>query len=92
MTDHATDTGIIQVLLDRLNQQRLPQLLELKERVGRGEKLNEFDVKHLQDVAGAAAQVSPLLDRHPEYKPLVSQVIGLYKEITAKALENEQKS
>jgi hypothetical protein len=92
MSNDSMDNGVIKVLLDRFNEQRLPLLLELKERVYRGEKLNVLDVKHLEDIAETARQISPALERHPEFKPLVAQVIGLYKEITSKALENEQKS
>ena len=36
--------------------------------------------------------LTPLIKRNPEYAPLVAQVIGLYKEIADKALENEKKS
>jgi hypothetical protein len=92
MRDEAMDDGVIMALLDRFNKQRLPQLLELKERVARGEKLNDLDIAHLEDVLSTSSQIQSVMDRHPEYKPLVAQVMTLYKEITNKALENEQKS
>jgi hypothetical protein len=93
MSNEAMDDGVIMALLDRFNKQRLPRLLELKERVGRGEKLNELDIAHMEEGLSSSNRASPdLLERHPEYKPLIAQVIALYKEIMDKALENEQKS
>jgi hypothetical protein len=92
MSDEAMDDGVILALLDRFNKQRLPQLLEMKGRVERGEKLNDLDMAHLEEWLATGIQAQPILERHPEYKPLVAQVMSLYKEITNKALENEQKS
>jgi hypothetical protein len=92
MSDEAMDEGVILALLDRFNKQRLPQLLEMKARVDRGEKLNDLDIAHLEDVLTAGSQARQILERHPEYKPLIAQVMTLYKEITNKALENEQNS
>lgn len=92
MTDNTNDLGVIQALLDRFNQQRLPQLLSMEERVNRGELLNDLDIAHLEEMSYAANQISQMIERHPEYKPLVAQVFGLYKTITSKALENQRKS
>lgn len=92
MADINMDEGVIKALLDRFNLQRLPQLLNMEERVNRGEVLNELDIAHLEEMFSAANQINQLIDRHPDYKPLVSQVIGLYKTITSKALENQNKA
>lgn len=88
--DH--DAGTIQVLLERLNSQRLPMALELKKKVDQGETLSDHDMGALDDILDHARQIQPLLDRHPEYTGLVTQVVNLYKEILDKALANEQKS
>jgi len=37
-----------------------------------------------------AAEVKPYLDRAPKYQTLYARVVGLFGEITEKALENEQ--
>jgi hypothetical protein len=37
-----------------------------------------------------ANSVQALVERHPEYQALATRVIGLYDEITRKAVENEQ--
>ena len=90
MSDDSKDAGVIAVLVDRLNKQRLPRALELKERVDGGETLNEFDIEFLEEVFSDANSMKPLLDRHPEYEELAAKVVGLYHDITSKALENEK--
>ena len=92
MTENSKDEGVITVLLQRLEQQRLPRLLDLKEKVGNGEQLNDFDIEYLSEVLADAEKVGPLVERHPEYADLVTKMVSLYKEITEKALENENKA
>ena len=90
MVDESKDAGLIQVLATRLEQQRLPMALDLKERVDRGELLNDFDIQFLEDVFRDAQQGRSLLERHPEWHELAAKLMHLYKEITDKALENEK--
>lgn len=89
MPQSSLDQGVIQVLLDRFNQQRLPRAMEMKAKVDRGEKLEEFDVSYLAGVLEDIQQIRPLLERHPEYEPLVVKGLALYKEIVDKATQNE---
>ena len=91
MTDSTKDAGTIQTLLDRLNTHRLPRALELKGRVDRGEKLSDHDMHFLKLVLEDSSVAQGLAARNPEFQPLVARLISLYGEITAKALENEQK-
>lgn len=91
MADDSKDAGLIEVLAKRLEQQRLPKALALKEKVDGGETLNEFDIQFLEDVFRDAQQVGDLVERHPEWHELAAKMIHLYKEITDKALENERK-
>ena len=86
-TDH--DLGVIQALLERLNEQRLPRLLELKKKVDAGTPLADEDLGYLSQILADADQVKPFIDRHPEYQELVSRIVHLYHEITTKALRNE---
>lgn len=90
MTDTSKDAGIIQVLVERLENQRLPRTLDLKEKVDRGETLNEFDIQYLDEVFKDAEQIHPLVERHPEWQDLAARLVHLYKQITEKALENEK--
>lgn len=91
MTDTDKDVALIQVLADRLEKHRLPVALELKEKVDRGEQLNDLEINFLEEVLHDAGKLKPLIDRHPEWQSLVARMLGLYSEITTQALENEQK-
>ena len=84
--------GTIQALLDRLNNTRLPRALAIKERVDRGEKLGDHDIHFLDEVIQDSRKAQSFVDENPEYQSLVNKMIGLYNEITRKALENEQNS
>ncbi len=90
MADTSKDAGLIQVLAKRLETKRLPWALSLKEKVDRGETLDEFDIQFLTEVFEDAQHIRPLVDRHPEWQDLATRLVQLYKEITDKALENEQ--
>jgi len=90
MSNKADDAGVIQVLLERFNEQRLPRALQMKEKVERGETLEKFEVDYLAEVLTDVRSMHALLDRHPEYHELVTKGLNLYKEITDKALANEQ--
>ena len=92
MNQHPEDAGVIQALLTRFNEQRLPRALEMKAKVDSGETLAAFEVDLLADILADARAMHGLLERHPEYEPLVTKALGLYKEITEKALANERKA
>lgn len=92
MTEASKDTAMIQVLAERLEKQRLPRALAIKEKVDSGEVLEDFDIEYLEQVFKDASDIGPLLDRHPEWQPLAARMVGLYKEITEKALENQKAS
>ena len=90
MTQKSDDTGVILALMRRFNEQRLPIILEIKKRVDAGECLTDKDIEFIEQVFSDANHVIPILDRHPELQPVASRAVSLYKEITEKALENEQ--
>ena len=75
-------------LARRLETQRLPLALELKEKVDRGKKLNDFDIAFLEEVSDDMQNVCSLVDRNPDWQAIVEKMLQLYNEITAKALEN----
>ena len=91
MTESTNDAALIQVLAELLEKRRLPIALELKEKVDRGEVLNDLDIGFLEKVLGDVGKIKPLLDRHPEWHDLAGRMASLYNDITTKALENEPK-
>ncbi len=91
MSDTSNDAGMIQVLLDRFNNQRLPRMLEIKAKAERGEKLTDYELEFLEHALSDTRSASHLLQRHPEFTDLVSRIGALYKEIATKALANESK-
>ena len=90
MSEPSADIGVITAVLERMENQRLPRAVDLKEKVDNGERLGEFDIQFLEQVFTDAHDLKPLYDRHPEIEPLAARMIHLYHEITAKALANEQ--
>jgi hypothetical protein len=92
MSNEISDTGLIEVLLERLEKQRLPRLLDLEKKVDAGEPLLDEDLDFLENAIVDGRKAIPLIDRHPEYQQLATQVIELYKKITEKALQIEKGS
>jgi hypothetical protein len=92
MTEASKDAGVIQALAERLEKQRLPKALALKTKVDGGGLLDEADIAFLEEVFAGTNQIKPLLDSHPEWQDLAMRMLGLYKDITQKALENEQET
>ena len=90
MNNSTKDTGLIEVLLERLEKQRLPRLLAIKEKVDAGESPDDVDLEFLENSIIDARKAIPLIDRHPEYQPLAAQVMQLYKDISDKALQIEK--
>lgn len=91
MSDKTEDTGVIEAILQRLNDFRLPRLLELKERVDGGETLTEYDLEFLEHVLEDGRSVEGIIKRRPEVQPLAAKVIALYHAIVAQGLANETK-
>jgi hypothetical protein len=86
------DAGMAQVIVERLQSQRLPRALVMKEKVDRGELLDDYDLSFLQEVLKDSSAIRPLVDAHPEWHELASKMSTLYKEIAEKGLENAKKA
>jgi hypothetical protein len=84
------DKGVAAALVQRLEQERLPRAFDLKEKVDAGGRLDDMDIAFLERVFADMEDVKQLVARSPEYHQLAAKVVGLYEEITAKALENEK--
>ena len=92
MTDTSNDEGLIEVILERLEKQRLPRLLDIKAKVDGGNLLEDFDVDFLEQSMADAKNLIPIIDRHPKYQALAAKVMDLYKEISDTALMLEKNS
>jgi hypothetical protein len=92
MSEELKDLGVAIALLERLTEETLPKAMEIKERLGRGEKLDHWDLEFLHKWAERAEQVRPLLAHHPEYQDVFARTVHLYKEIADQALSNEKSS
>ena len=90
MSELSKQSGVIAVLAKRMVEERLPKALALKERVDRGESLNELDLTFLEQVVTDANTIRPLMRDDPRVLEVAGRMLELYKEITAKALANEQ--
>jgi len=90
MAEVSKDTGIAITIIERFETQRLPRALALKVRVDRGERLSDMDIAFLKTVFDDAQHINALVQKHPEWQSTVARAIGLYTEITNKALANEK--
>ena len=92
MDQKEKDKGMIMVLLERFNKQRLPRALALKEKVDSGELLDDYDHKYIKELQKDASEVMLIIERNPEYKDLAANIINLYKQIIEKDTENQKQA
>jgi hypothetical protein len=92
MADNKKDQGIIFVLLERFKNQRYPRALALKKKVDAGGILDEYDEQFLDEVFQDFDKVKALVERNPEYKELVTEILNLWNDIIEKNIENQKKT
>jgi len=90
VSDVSKDAGTKAVLAKRMVEERLPKALELKARIDKGGVLNELDLRFLEQVVTDANTIKPLMRDDPRVLEVAGRMMELYKEITTKALANEQ--
>ena len=90
MAQASKELGVKAVLAKRMVEERLPKALALKERIDRGELLNGLDLNFLEQVVKDANEAIPMVKDDPRVMEVAARMLQLYKEITSKALENEQ--
>ncbi len=83
--------ALIQVVLDRFVNRRLPRILDLRKKVKKGELLNEMDISFFNKVMKDNRENQHLIKDNEDLKKVLSKAIHLYKEIIEIALENEKK-
>ena len=82
------DELILEVLVKRLNKQRLPHALSLQEKVDGGDVLNDFDMEFLDEVLTDLREAKPIYDRHPDHQELCTKLMSLYTDIINKGAKN----
>jgi hypothetical protein len=87
------DIGVIAVLLQRLETERLPVILRLRKKLDAGERLSDGDIEYLNRAFADArnAKLEPLLERHPEYRSVVTALFSAYRHVVERALEIEER-
>lgn len=90
MKKEASEIGVLTAIVERLSGHRLPKLLAMKEKVDKGNPLNDKELDFLKKTVSDSGQVMNMIDKHPQYQELATKVMTLYKEIIDKALEVEK--
>ena len=86
------DDGTIAVLVEEWKQFNLPRSLRLLEDVRNGGRLSDYDIFWLRETHDQQRIMRPLVERHPEWGPLIAKSISIYLEIIEKGLANDPKA
>ena len=89
MAEVTKEAGVIAALAKRMVEERLPRAIAIKERVDRGEVLNDLDISFFQQVIEDTAKIKAAVTDQRALD-IGARMLQLYNEIAAKALENEQ--
>ncbi|MCB1830149.1 MAG: hypothetical protein H6964_15225 [Chromatiaceae bacterium] len=90
MSTGLEQAGVLAVVMQRFEKQRLPRILDIKALVDRGETLSNLDIEFLEEVFEDTQDYQPFVDKHPEFQQLYARVAHLYNEIASEALDNEK--
>ena len=86
------EKGVLEAVMERFEKQRLPRVLDIKEKVDQGGTLSEPDIDFLEEVFTDTKRYKQFVDNHPEFQELYTRVVHLYERLTDQALENEKNS
>jgi hypothetical protein len=89
---HVDEERVLRALLINFEKHRLPRVLDIKEKVDRGEVLNDWEVAFLEGAITEAMRAKASVDRHPKFQAVYARAVRLYDEVTVQALKNEQRS
>ena len=92
MPDYRQQEGVMVTLMHRFKHQRLPRILAIKAQVDQGRRLSEYDRVFLEEVMQDAQRNIRKVEDIPECQHMFIQLVGLYKEIIDRAIENEKRA
>ena len=93
MNDTNKNKVMMSVLLERMAKRRLPRLIDIREKLGENKKLDRYDIEFLEKVFRETQENQHFIENAEEQlKTICLKIMSLYKEITEKALENENKA
>lgn len=92
MKKSTSEIGVITAIVERLENQRLPKLFAMKQKLDEGKPLDDTELDFLEKTMVNGREVMAMIDKHPEYQELATKVMALYKEIIDKALQLEKRS
>lgn len=90
MTELNRDDAVLTVMLRHFEAHLLPDALDIKERIDRGELLSDRAADFLDEAIKDIGRTRHLVDQHPELQPLYARTARMFRQITRRALENEQ--
>jgi len=85
------DRELLCTLLEQHEKHTMPRILDIRQKVENGEKLNDVELNFLHDVFADIQRIEPMIHRHPEYQVLFSRTVDLCKDISSRAAENEDR-
>lgn len=86
------ELGMVQAGLHRFNEYVLPALRKMKDKVDRGETLDEREAAQLEDAIHRGKRAENFAENHPDYKSLVDSANEIYDYIAKKSAENANNS
>ena len=92
MPDYRLQEGLMVTLMQRFKHQRLPRILAIKKHVDQGRRLSEHDRIFLEEAMQDARRNIRKVEDIPECQHMFIQLVGLYKEIIDRAVENEKRA
>jgi hypothetical protein len=92
MPDYRQQEGLMVTLMHRFKHQRLPRILAIKAQVDQGRRLGDYDRVFLEEVMQDAQRNIRQVEDIPECQHMFIQLVGLYKEIIDRAIENEKRA
>ena len=91
MAAQSDEERVLTALLINFEKHRLPRVLDIKEKIERGELLSDWQVSFLEKAIDEATGARASVDRHPGFQAVYAHAARLYDEITVQALRNEQR-